>query len=188
MKPTIAVEVSRSLLVFLLSFGLVCLFGGADDAVSQASGPVKQPVVAALPEALFIMYPPQNAIDIIVARQTAEQGKPIVVRGRVGGAPAPISDNRAIFLVSDFQLPLCNPACGCPTPWDACCQPRDMIMANVATIQIADSAGRPLKANLKCVHGLSPMAEVVVKGTVARKDRSSLLVNAQHIYVKPSPQ
>jgi hypothetical protein len=90
--------------------------------------------------------------------------------------------------MSDFQLPLCHAGCGCPTPWDSCCAPRDQILANVATVQVADQGGKPLKANLKGVNGLSPMVEVVVKGTVSVKDKNSLLVNAQHIYVKPQPQ
>lgn len=151
----------------------------------QSAGPLKSPSQASLPANLFVTALPANAIDVKAARESARQGSPIVLRGRIGGDAAPFAQNHAIFLISDTHLPTCAPRCSCPTPWDSCCAPREVVVANLATIQVADETGKPLRANLNGVNGLSPLAEVVILGTVARKDNTNLLVTARQIYVKP---
>lgn len=140
------------------------------------------PTANGLPPNLFTSRAPTKAISVSAARQNARQGQIITLEGKIGGAVKPIAKGRAIFLMTDAALPGCS--CGCPTPWDSCCVPRQTVMANMVTIQIPDGNGRPLKADLLGVNGLKPAAEVVVKGTVVKHSPRLLVVDAKNIYVK----
>ncbi|MBI4961793.1 MAG: hypothetical protein HY913_00815 [Desulfomonile tiedjei] len=147
----------------------------ADKAA--AAGPVK----AGLPAELFIAAAPPNAIDVGDARKSAVEGKPIVVRGQVGGLAKPFADKYAMFVVCDKRLAVCPS--GCANPTDFCSVPREQLMANLATIQVVDQKGLPLKLPLQGLNGLRPLSEVVIQGTVAKTDNNVLIVNAHNIYV-----
>ncbi|MFH0823256.1 MAG: hypothetical protein V2B18_10945 [Pseudomonadota bacterium] len=187
MKSMISRSAFRCLAAALLISLTVSLLGSPNSASAAAAGVEQAPPNTALPENLFVRDPPPNPSDVAAVRATAEQGGRVVIKGRIGGAPAPIGDNRAIFLVTDYQLPTCNPGCGCPTPWDACCAPRQTVLNNVATVQVVDGSGKPLKTDLRGINGLRPSADVAVQGKVAKKDKNLLLINAEQIYVRPAP-
>lgn len=106
-----------------------------------------------------------------------------MVFGRIGGVASPFAQNRAIFLLSDNRLPLCQE--GCATPWDYCCETRQTILSNLATVQVIDQRGRAVKVGLLGLNGLLPAAEIVVRGTVAKAGKDVLVLNALNIYVKP---
>lgn len=135
--------------------------------------------VASLPTNLFVKAVPQNAVAVGEARKTAEEGKPIVIRGRIGGVAKPIADKHAIFMITDLSLALCKDACA-----DFCQLPREQLLNNMATIQVVDSSGHPLRVSIDGINGLRPLAEVVVQGTVAKRDKNFLIVNAQNIFVE----
>jgi hypothetical protein len=134
-----------------------------------------------LPDGLFVSKAPVNAVEVATARKNAEQGKPIAIRGRIGGLVAPFAEKYAIFVLSDLTLPPCTD--GCPTAWDYCCTPREQILANIATIQVVDGQGKPLKTSMKGTNGLQPMSEVIVRGTVAKRDDKMLVINAENIFI-----
>lgn len=134
-----------------------------------------------LPADLFVSAAPANAIGVGEARRTAQQGKPIVIRGRVGGVSKPIADKFAVFLISDMGLPLCKDACA-----DLCHIPRPQLMANLATVQVVDDTGRPLRVSVQGLNGLKPLVEVIIQGTVAKVDQNVMIVNARNIFVNNS--
>lgn len=134
-----------------------------------------------LPADLFVSAAPANAMGVGDARRTAQAGKPIVVRGRIGGVSKPIADKFAVFLISDMELPLCKDACA-----DLCHIPRPQLMANLATVQVVDNTGRPLKVSVQGLNGLRPLAEVIIRGTVAKVDQNVMIVNARNIFVNNS--
>lgn len=134
-----------------------------------------------LPNGLFVSKAPVNPVEVATARKNAEQGKPIAIRGRIGGLVAPFAEKYAIFVLSDLTLPPCTD--GCPTAWDYCCTPREQILANIATIQVVDGQGKPLKTSIKGTNGLQPMSEVIVQGTVAKRDDKMLVINAENIFI-----
>jgi len=152
---------------------------GAVHAEKSAPGKRQGPV--SLPSDLFVSAAPADPLEVGHARKASEEGKPIVIRGRIGGMVEPFAAKYAIFVLSDLQLPPCTD--GCPTAWDYCCTPRETIMANVATIQVVDADGRPLKVPVKGVNGLKAMSEVIVSGTVAKRNENFLVVNARNIFV-----
>jgi hypothetical protein len=139
-----------------------------------------------VPADLFVTDAPEGATGVAAAKGSAKEGERVVLRGRIGGARAPFTAERAVFTVIDPGLPSCadNPEDTCDTPWDYCCEPKERILANAATVQVVDASGAPLKAGLQGAGGLEPLREVVVVGIVARRDDAgAFVVNAEKVYV-----
>ncbi|CAN5638667.1 hypothetical protein BH09PLA1_BH09PLA1_08820 [soil metagenome] len=141
-----------------------------------------------LPADLFTATPPPGAIDVIAARQTAQDGQPIVIKGRIAGSKEPLADNRAIMTIADLSLPTCDtiPGDTCPTPWDICCEPTSEIAAKLVSVQVVSADGRPVKASLRGAGGIAPMKQVVIAGTVKLLPGSDVpVLEAKEIYVTP---
>ncbi|MGH7177214.1 MAG: hypothetical protein ACREJC_07535 [Tepidisphaeraceae bacterium] len=169
-------------IVSLLILGTVTLLAGCER---------DEPLVATktdeLPAGLFLNQPPGQADDVIHVKRTAREGDSVVMRARVGGSKEPIAPARAIFTVTDLSLQTCDksPTDSCPTPWDNCCDPTDVIADNSATIEVVNAGGRPLRLSLAGVGGLAPMKEIVVIGKVrGTVDARNLVIDAAGIYVK----
>lgn len=136
-----------------------------------------------LPAGIFVTAAPANPMEVGVARKTAQEGKPIVIRGRVGGVAKPIADKYAMFVISDTGLALCKDGCA------AFCEiPREQLLANLAAVQIVDNTGRPLKVGIEGIHGLKPLSEVIIQGIVAKVDKNVMIVNARNIFVNGAPK
>jgi hypothetical protein len=127
---------------------------------------------------------PADAVDVGQAKQTVSEGDQVALRGRIGGRTDPMSADSATFIVMDVSIPSCADEEGdnCPTPWDYCCEPRESIAANNATVQLVDDSGAPLAIDLR-KHGLKPLDEVIAVGTVAaRPNEQTLIVKATGLY------
>ncbi len=46
--------------------------------------------------------------------------------GRIGGSEKPFVDGLAAFTIVDLKVPYCADDEGCPTPWDYCCNQKDV--------------------------------------------------------------
>ncbi len=147
--------------------------------VNQAGGSA-----SSLPSDLFVSQAPPDAVGVGEARKGAQEGKPIVIKGRIGGLAQPIANKYAIFLLVDLGLTPCSDGCGN----DFCGFDQGRLMANLATVQVVDDAGRPLKVSMSGTNGLKPLVPVVVRGTVAKKDATVLIINARHIFVDGKAQ
>ena len=170
----------------MVACGVALLIGFVLAGPADSRGPTKTGLPPSLPPDLFVSTAPGGAINVGDARKTGREGGTVVVRGRIGGMAKPFADKYAVFVLSDQRLPLCQE--GCSTPWDYCCTPRESIVSNLATIQVVDEGGRPLKTSLKGVHGLAPSSDVIVSGTVAKMGKNFMILNAGNIYViKDSP-
>jgi hypothetical protein len=142
-----------------------------------------QAAPAELPADFFLAAEPPGALDVRAAKSAAD--KELVVRGRIGGRRNPFVAGAAIFLITDKPLPMCSDRHGdsCPTPWDSCCEPPELVRAATATVQVLAPDGRPLATSLRGRNGLEPGAEVVVVGTRAEQDQGGLVISARAIYV-----
>jgi hypothetical protein len=160
---------------------------GADQSETRGAGGSADAAVALAP-GLFLEQAPANGQDLETVKRGAAVGDDVVIRGRIGGRVEPFVEGRAIFMLADMRMPTCTQrhGDGCPTPWDYCCEPKDTLLANTATIQVADASGRPLRRGLKGVEGLVPTAEIVVNGKVSQRDNGHVMVvDASGIYVVP---
>ena len=170
--------------------GTVVLIGcdGGDDA--PATPAPAQPTAGsatALPGGLFLDTAPDGAVELAALKKTAKPGDEVVVRGRVAGSADPLAPNRAILTLLDSAVKTCEqmPGDSCATPWDACCEPRETLQANTATIQVVDADGKPLKATLRGAGGIDPLKELIVVGKVADAgDKNTLVINATALHVK----
>lgn len=162
----------------------------SSTAIGAPIGEKKAPpaTAPAVPAEVFVKEAPADAKDIRDAKPAAKKDQTVVIRGRIGGSAEPFSGKRAMFTLVDVRIKACGEGTDekCPKPWDMCCTPRSVLTENSATVQIVDAKGAVLKTTLENVHGLVPLAEVTVKGTVTQADgKQVLVINASEIYVKP---
>lgn len=183
---------SRSLvlpLLFAACLGLVACDGGSDDGHGDHAGHEHAADAVALPDGVFVETAPDGAQDLGEVKASAKEGDVVVVAGKVGGTMEPFVKGRAVMTVAGLSgITSCDkrPGDNCPTPWDFCCDDPKSILANTATVELVDAEGRPLKVDLEGAHGLAPLSEVVVRGTVGpRPDPGVLVIHADAIHVKP---
>jgi hypothetical protein len=169
-------------LLSLVSGLLVLALVGCEAEVVQPAGKSES-----IPAGVFVAEAPAGAIDVVAAKASAKDGQSVVIKGLVGGQKEPLAANRAIMTVADLSLPTCDksPMDKCATPWDACCEPKDVISAKTLSVQVVDGAGQPLKAGLAGAGGLAPLKHVVVAGTLKSTTGDAIVVHAGKIYVAP---
>lgn len=128
-----------------------------------------------------------DAQDIHVVRTTAKPGDEITLKGEAMGRGKVFVDGRASFILGDpTKLTPCNkiPGDGCETPWDACCDAKELKRVGIASIQIVGEDGRVLDGDIKGTDGLKELSVVTIKGTVAEgSTEDNFLVNAEKIHV-----
>ena len=127
---------------------------------------------------------PEGAQSVTEAKASAKEGEQIILRGRIGGRKAPLTEGSPVFTVMDLAIPHCgqNPDDKCSTPWDYCCETPETITTNSATVQVVDASGQPI-INSPAAQGLAALDEVIVVGTVAPQSNENLLiVRATGIY------
>ncbi len=170
----------------LLLTATVMLFAGCGQSGSNSNTPGPDAGnAAALPAGLFLDTAPDGAQPITALKETAEEGDEVVVHVIVGGKMQPHVAGRASAAIIDAGLdnPCTSEDDHCQTPWDYCCTPQEDITANLATLQIVDSDGRPLAVDL--AEQLPPLAVLTIRGTVGpRPDPQVLTINATGIYIE----
>ena len=180
----------RTNVVAVWMVGLVVAVGGCDRSASEPAGEPatgRPSPAAVLPADLFLADAPPDAQAVVAVKTEAEPDSEVVVQGRIGGRADPFVAGRAVFLLTDVRLPTCAQREGdtCRQPWDYCCEPAEKILAHTMTVQVVDATGKPLEANLRGAGGLEPMARVVVKGKVSRREAGGVfVVDAHGIHVK----
>lgn len=143
----------------------------------------------ALPANLFLAERPKDAKELREAKAAAKKGEKISFTACVGGRTAPFVKDRALCTVVDTRLRSCDdlhPGT-CPKPWDYCCEPKESLKANIASLQVVGADGKPLKVALEGANGLKPLSRIVVTGTVAEATDGVLIVNAEGIFLEKPP-
>jgi hypothetical protein len=153
---------------------LACLtLTACDKPAPSASATPAQPTA---PHAWLLAEAPADAKTVAEIKPTAAEGDTVVLRARIGGRADPITPGAAVFIVIDPSVPSCDqiPGDNCPTPWDYCCEPRESLNANSATVQLVDAEGTPIQTDLTAA-GLKPLDEVLIIGTVAARPSGQVL-------------
>ncbi len=137
------------------------------------------------------MTRPQGVPTLLEEKNSAKTGDTDTFLARVGGRVKPFADGYAIFVVADPTLVSCElmgEEDHCPYPWDYCCEDRDKITKGLATIQIVDPKGTPLRTNLEGTGGLEGSKYLVVEGILnERNDDGVFVVDAESIWVGGKP-
>ena len=171
----------HTILIAILAAAVIV---GCDD--SEPAAVESTATTAALPADLILAAAPEDARGVAAVRESAGAGEAVVVEGVVGGRVDPIAEDRAIFTLLDDVVTTCDEMGEdhCPTPWDACCEPREELAANAATVQIVGDDGRPLDLGLAGTGGLAPLSRVVVVGTFEPSpDGRAATINATGLHV-----
>lgn len=130
---------------------------------------------------------PADALPVKAAREQLKPGDAAVVFGQIGGVLHPFLDGYAGFVLGDTEIVFCNEMGDddhCATPWDACCEDAEKLMASRASVQFVDASGQVLIGNMEGFSGLKGLSEVVVEGSVAEGSTpDNLIIEAKSIYV-----
>jgi hypothetical protein len=177
--------------ITLLATVAICLAAcnKSDDSTSAESGSsvvAAEPTATPSPELKPLVAEgnaPAGAIGVAKARQTTKSGDNIVMVGRVKD----FVDGKAMFTMMDSSIPSCadEPGDTCSTPWDYCCEPKDKITSNSATVKLVKAGTEEvLPGTIQGVNSLDHLTTVVVEGKADRDDAGNLVVAANKVYLK----
>lgn len=175
---------SKRMILSLGTLAVVALTSCGDrNSAEDTNAPDKDSALSAV----FLQDAPTGATSISEARKDPTPGRTVTISGEIMGAMDPIVEGRALVVIGDpTTLTPCNrnPGDTCETPWDVCCDDPEVIKASIATIQVVDADGRPLKEGLRGLEGLKELSYLTVTGTVAEgSNADNFLVNATGIHV-----
>jgi hypothetical protein len=162
---------------------------GCGDASAKKQSTA--PDTAALSSEVFVSNRPADAPGIAEAKTNARKGEQVRFLARVGGKRVSFVDGNAVFVAADPSLVSCElmgEEDHCAVPWDYCCEDGDALRRGMATVQIVDANGRPLRQSAKGMGGLEESKFVLVEGIVHdRNDDGVFIVNASSIWVGGKP-
>lgn len=166
--------------VGVLAVAGMLLGGCTTEKATETAAPA-----AASPELAKLVMPegaPADAVGVHAAREQATDGQEVKVEGRIKD----FVEGHAVFTMMDHKVPSCNeiPGDKCETPWDYCCEPKESVQANSATVQLVGSGDEPLAGTLKGVSTLDHLTTVVATGKAQRDDAGNLIILADHLYLK----
>ena len=173
---------------YLIAFMLVgsaalTIFSGCN---SSSESSVEATPVASIDSSLYTLAEePEGALGVIEARESAEDGVPLVVVGRIGGTVSPWVEGRAAFTLLDASITIVaegeDAEEGEICVGDCCAADR---IGCTTLVKVVDQSGRLLTVDTRQLFQVNEEDMVVVKG-IAKKDESgnfSLLANG--IYVR----
>lgn len=128
---------------------------------------------------------PDGAVGVIAARESAEDGAPIVLVGRVGGSANPWIKGRAAFTLLDASMSVVaegeDSAEGEICTGDCCALERQ----NCTTlVKVVDSKGKLVAVDSRELLGLKESDMVVVKGTAQKDKTGNFVMLASGVFVR----
>lgn len=169
-----------AMIVGLVASGL--LIGCGKECNDETHNQAK----ATLPAGMMVESRPEGTKPIAEVKKAVKEGDTIVIRGRIGGSKKPFVSEWATLTIVDLQQPnVClGGKCDCSTPWDYCCGGTEK-MLHMATVQVVDADGKPLKGTLRGVAGLDRLGILTVEGKVQQIKGNTLIVNAVKLHCDP---
>lgn len=166
--------------VLVFASGIFLTACGSSENESSSSEPTLESL-----SSIELKTKPEGAIPLGEAKQSAQSGDKLIVLGQIGGTLKPFTTGYAGFVLSDEEVVFCDEMEDdhCSTPWDACCEDKEKLKANRASVQFVDAEGIPLSGGLKGVEGLQELEKVIIVGEVALQSTpNNLVINASGLY------
>jgi hypothetical protein len=153
---------------------------------SSPSGDVVSVTAAAIDGSKYLLAnEPDEAVGVIEARESAEDGAPIVVVGRVGGATNPWVDGRAAFTLIDASMVVVaggeDDAEGELCLEDCCAEDR---AACTTLVKVLDANGKVIAADSRQLLGLTEDDTVVIRGKANKDASGNFVVVAEGVFVR----
>ncbi len=172
----------------LAAVSLPCLSGcgeSTDSQVIAASTTTTARKVEIDSSHFLLEEEPTGAVGVIAARESAEDGKPLVLVGRIGGAANPWIDGRAAFTLLDASMSvvsegedsgeseLCMGDC-CATERLEC----------TTLVKVVDAQGKLVPADSRKLLGLNVSDMVVIQGNAKRDKSGNFVMLATGVFIR----
>ncbi len=177
MKSSYALTI---LALLSLPFAVGC--GTSADSVATAA---HTPAVNVDGSKFLLTEEPEGAVGVIAAREEAEDGKPLVMVGRIGGAANPWIEGRAAFTLLDASMNVVavgeDSVEGEICTGDCCATER---LACTALVKVVNAEGQLIAVDSRQLLGVKEADMVVVEGR-AQKDKSgNFVMLANRLYIR----
>ncbi len=128
---------------------------------------------------------PDGAVGVIDARESAEDGAPLVLVGRIGGAAKPWVEGRAAFTLLDASMSIVaegedsgeEEVC----MGDCCATER---LSCTTLVKVVDEQGKLVPVDSRELLGLKESDMVVVTGTAKKDQSGNFTMLASGVYVR----
>ena len=148
---------------------------GCAKAPAESGGTVTVPNV-------HLSQEPVGALEVLDAKDKAEDGEPIVLVGRLGGGLKPWIDGRAAFLLVDTRiLPSCAEGEQCEADCPDCS--KEMLAAS-AMVKFLGDDGKVLPVDARELLKTEEENTVVVRGIASRDASGNLSIEAEGVFVR----
>lgn len=128
---------------------------------------------------------PDGAVGVIAARESAEDGDPVVIVGRIGGSDNPWIEGRAAFMLLDaskLMVAIGEDSSDEELCMDDCCAAE---RAGCTTlVKVVDAEGKLVAADSRQLLGLTGDDMVVVRGKAKKDDSDNFTVLADAVYIR----
>lgn len=128
---------------------------------------------------------PDGAVGVIAARDSAQDGEPLVLVGRIGGSGKPWIDGRAAFTLLDASVSVVaegeDSGDGEICTGDCCATER----LNCTTlVKVVDQQGQLVPMDSRELLGVKESDMVVVEGTAKKDDSGNFVMLAKGVFIR----
>ncbi len=174
----------RQTLVFLALLNLPLVVGCGSAGESSATASQEKPIN--IDGSKFLLAEePENAMGVIEARETAEDGKRLVLVGRIGGSTNPWIEGRAAFMLLDASMSVVEEGEECEEGeicnGDCCSNER---VHCTALVKVVDAEGHLVTIDSRELLGLTESDMVVVAGKAKKDESGNFVMLANGVYVR----
>lgn len=168
----------------LLAIGAIATCLGCGNAPTPASSP-SSTSVSVDPSRYKLAEEPDGAVGVIAARESAQDGAPLVLVGRIGGAANPWIDGRAAFTLLDPSMSVVSSGEDSGETelcLDDCCATERLSCTTL--VKVVDGQGKLVPVDSRQLLGLKESDMVVVSGTAKKDKTGNFVMLATGVYVR----
>lgn len=128
---------------------------------------------------------PDGAVGVIAARESAKDGDPVVIVGRIGGSDNPWIEGRAAFMLLDaskLMVAIGEDSSEEELCMDDCCAAERAECTTL--VKVVDADGKLVAADSRKLLGLTSDDMVVVRGKAKKDDSNNFTVLADAVYIR----
>lgn len=173
-----------AIVTFTLSVAVVGFTGCSSSSTDEAAATAAPG--ASLDRSKYLLAEePDGAVGVIAARESAKDGDPVVIVGRIGGSDNPWIEGRAAFMLLDaskLMVAIGEDLGEEEICMDDCCAAE---RADCTTlVKVVDADGKLVAADSRQLLGLTSDDMVVVRGKAKKDDSDNFTVLADAVYIR----
>ncbi|QEG35885.1 hypothetical protein [Bythopirellula goksoeyrii] len=166
----------------LLSLPIVIGCGTSVDSTATA---IHATAVSIDGSKFLLTEEPEGAVGVIAAREEAEDGKPLVMVGRIGGSTNPWIEGRAAFTLLDASMSVVaegeDSGEGELCTGDCCATER---LACTAMVKVVDAEGKLVSVDSRQLLGVKEADMVVVEGRAQKDESGNFVMLANRVFIR----